>query len=186
MLKIILNSLVAIILFCACVPPIPIKNHPDYTGVDPRVKPLVDEFLWLSGQNNIKFTDTVTIGFKKIEIENIVGLTTYTAFFREIDIDINYWNHSTNASKLALLFHELIHAYCGRGHDYGENLVYPSPTEIQVEDLKWSIKAGHRDGYRDDDGCPLSIMYPIVLPDSCTLTHYQEYTKEMFYRCNPF
>lgn len=160
-----------------------IKLVPDYKDVDPRVQKYVDEYMWLSTQNNIQFYNKVTIGFKKIKDGNVIGTCTYGGFFREIDIDIDYWNNSTKAERMALIFHELTHCYCGRGHDYGENLEYPETEMARIaRALQWKMRGGPRPGYWDD-GCPFSLMYPVVVDDDCTLAHYAEYTAEMFDRC---
>lgn len=156
---------------------------PEHVGVDPRVKKLVGEFMWLSAQNNISFRRKVTVGLKDINRGNAVGLCTYGGRFREIDIDTNYWNRSSYTSKMTVLFHELTHCYCGRGHTYGKDLSYPE-TEIAriARAIQWKIEGGDRPGYWDD-GCPSSIMYPIVLDDNCMNAHYNEYVEEMFNNC---
>jgi hypothetical protein len=160
-----------------------VKLLPEYTGVDPRVQSLVDEYMWLSRQNNIIFTRKVTIGFKDIKRGTTIGLCTYSAMFREIDIDITYWNNSTKTSKMALLFHELTHCYCGRGHDYGEDKAYPETEAGRIaRAIRWKIEGGERPGYYED-GCPSSFMHPTILDDDCTRAHYQDYVEEMFERC---
>lgn len=165
---------------------LPIKKAPEYPGVDPRAQRYLDEYLWLSGQNHIQFDGNVSIGFRDINDGNVVGFCTYGSFFREIDIDINYWNHSSNTTRMTLLYHELTHCYCERDHDYGVDLKYP-PTDAErvAQALEWQIKGGPRPGYWDD-GCAVSVMYPVVLDDLCMRTHYQEYAKEMFDRCQPW
>lgn len=155
-------------------------------GVDPKVQKMVDEYFWLSTQNHIHFYNKVTVGFKNINEGYVVGLCTYGGLFREIDVDINYWNHSTSTSKMTLLFHELTHCYCGRPHDYGRHLKYPESAATKlIKLIEWKIAGGPRPGYRKD-GCPISIMHPVVLSDGCMMEHYAEYTKEMFLRCDPW
>jgi hypothetical protein len=165
---------------------LPIKTKPDYEGVDPRTQKLVDEYLWLSTQYHIKFYNKVTIGFRNINEGKVVGFCSNGGFFREIDLDINYWNNSTNTTRTALLFHELAHCYCGRDHDYGKDLKYPETEALRRERaLQWLIEGGPRPGYWDD-GCPVSLMYPMVVDNECMRTHYREYTEEMFDRCKPW
>lgn len=143
--------------------------------------------MWLSKQYNITFTRPVTIGFKKIKRGNAVGMCTYGGNWREIDIDIEYWlNNHSSAEKLALLYHELIHCYCTRGHDYGEGKDYPEGVQARIDRaLRWLKEGGERPGYWDD-GCPTSLMYPVVIEQDCMLRHYHEYIKEMFDRCIPW
>jgi len=177
----------SILLFMAsCARPIPVKTHPDYVGVDPRAQDLVDEYMWLSAQNHIKFYDKVTIGFKVINQGAVVGECTIAPTFREIDLDLTYWNETTKTTHLAVLFHELTHCYCGRGHDYGKDLNYPETAEARLKRaLEWRIHGGPRPGY-GEDGCPFSLMHPSVVDDDCVIAHYNEYVKEMFDRCDPF
>lgn len=165
---------------------IPNKTRPEYKGVDPRAQSLTDEYLWLSTQHHVRFYNKVTIGFRDIKEGSVVGFCTFGGYFREIDIDINYWNNSDSSTRLALLFHELTHCYCGRGHDYGEDEAYPETEALRrARALKWLLEGGPRPGYWDD-GCPVSLMYPIVVDNECLQAHYAEYTEEMFDRCKPW
>lgn len=176
-------SLLAIGVSCS---QIELKTHPEYKGVDPRTQAILDEYMWLSAQNDLTFYNKVTIGFKVIKAGNVIGLCTYGPTWREIDLDINYWNNSTKLSHLALLFHELSHCYCGRAHDYGEHLDYPeSEAARRARAVKWQFEGGPRPGYWVD-GCPVSLMYPVVVDNECMKTHYDEYIREMFDRCRPF
>lgn len=182
----VLNYFSILLFLSACTQPIPSKHHPEYVGVDPKVQTLVDEYMWLSKQNHVEFKHKVTIGFKVINEGAAVGLTSFGWSFREIDIDSTYWDHATKTSRMALVFHELTHAYCGRDHDYGNGTKYPDTEEKRIhEAMEWVVKGGPRPGYWDD-GCAVSLMYPVVLEDDCILEHYQEYTKEMFDRCDAY
>lgn len=171
---------VAIALLCvSCGAPPPIKTHPEYKGVAPQAKPLVDEYLWLSAQNHIEFDAEVTVGFKHINYGAVVGICNYGETWREIDIDVDYWNSSTNLTRAALLFHELTHCYCGRDHDFGKDQKYSDSETLR--DLQ---AVRHAPGYFDDE-CPTSLMFPQVTPDDCMKAHYDQYVKEMFDRCEP-
>lgn len=138
------------------------KASPEYVGVDPRAEAILKKYLSLSIENNIHFSNKVTIGFKHINRGSVVGQCSWNPSFREIDIDINYWNYSTYTSKMSLLFHELSHCYCKRRHDHGNN-------------------PGHF-----EDGCPTSLMCPTTIEDDCMRAHYDEYSKELFDRCQPW
>jgi hypothetical protein len=162
------------------------KLRPEYEGVDPRVQPLVDEYKALAKMNGIRFYNKVSIGFKKINRGNTVGVCNYGSFFREIDVDIDFWLNSTNMSRLALVFHELSHCYCTRKHDYGKDKNYPETALERLERaLIWKVQGGEKPGYWDD-GCPKSLMYPVIPDDECLMKHYQEYVLEMFDRCKPW
>lgn len=178
-----LSSLILLLSSCCSTK---VKIAPEYQGVDERAQRLLEEYMWLSIQNNITFYNKVTIGFKKIGRDDVVGLCTYGLTFREIDLDIDYWQNSTSSQKIALLFHELTHCLCHRGHDYSGYDKYPeSYTERLIQALEWKVKGGPKPGFFDD-GCPISLMYPIVVDDDCLRAHYDQYVKEMFSRCKPW
>lgn len=161
------------------------KNRPEYQGVDEKIQPLVKEYLWLSDQNHIVFYNTVTIGFKKLKFP-IIGMCNYGGNFREIDIDPDFWAEAKASDRLALVFHELTHCYCNRSHDWGKGEKYPDTELARIAQAKnWVQNGGKRPG-RYEDGCPTSLMYPVVLDTDCTLEHYQDYVKEMFNRCEPW
>lgn len=157
-----------------------------HVGVDPALEPLVKEFKSLSALNNIRFYNEVTVGFAEIPYEDAIGVCHYGLFFREIDIDIRYWNHARPGERIALMFHELTHCYCGRAHDFSSKESYKNTALKRfLEEVKWTIRGGQNPGFWDD-GCPTSLMYPIVIENECMLSHYNEYIKEMFDRCKPW
>ena len=163
-----------------------IKLVPQYRGVDPKLQGMVDEWLWLAKQNNLVFSRKVTVGFKKIGRDRVIGLCTYGLGWHEIDIDTDIWESISGAAKLEVVFHELTHCYCNRSHDYGNGIEYPSSESARVaQALDWTRNGGERPG-RLADGCPSSIMYPIALQDDCVWHHYDFYVAEMFDRCKPF
>ncbi len=187
----IILFLVIIVGSCA-KPPIKEQNKdkPAYTqeGLDPQVKVIVDEFLRLSTRNNIKFSHNVTIGFTKIKRTNVIGLCSYEPGFRGIDLDIDFWNNSSWSSKTALVYHELAHCYCERDHDFDEGKRYPDNSIrsfIERFFAKQVLSPVKIEGYMED-GCPTSIMHPVLLGDYCFETHYQHYVQEMFDRCEPW
>ena len=163
-----------------------LKLVPGYRGVDNHVQRLVDEYMWLSMQNNIHFYGQVSIGFTNINEGNIIGYCTRGPMFREIDLDISNWNSSTVTTQMSLLFHELNHCYCRRNHDYAEGKEYPASYGARVgEALEWAVYGGPRPGYLED-GCPASLMHPVVMDDDCMKNHYSDYTRELFQRCKPW
>ena len=161
-----------------------IKTAPEYKGVDPRVINLVNEYKALAKIQGITFKKEVTVGFKIINDGNAVGLTTYgDGGWREIDVDAGFWATSDAITHIVLLFHELTHAYCGRGHTYGNAIPYKEADEIEKD-----LKKGKLDltkGYYKDY-CPLSMMYPIIVPKDCVTNHYSDYVIELFNHCVPF
>ena len=162
---------------------IKIKPHPEYKGVDPRVQPIVNEFKELAKIQGITFNDEVTIGFKRINSGDTIGICTQGLGFHEIDIDEDWWNMSTKISHMSLLYHELSHCYCEREHDWGTGTAYPEIAKERFEEVIDSLRKGETPPGRYEDGCPLSILYPIVLDNQCFIGHYSDYVIEMFNRC---
>lgn len=181
----LIGVITALSLFVgSCTLSMPIKPFPEHKGVDQRIQKIVDEYKWLSMQKQITFKNSVSIGFKKIDRGNVIGLCTYGPGWREIDVDIEFWLNNGNSEKLALLFHELTHCYCGRSHDWADGREYPATLQGRIDEaVEWSKKGGQRPG-RFDDGCPSSLMYPIIVDERCFKTHYSHYVNEMFDRCN--
>lgn len=191
-----MRQFIALILFvivASCAQPAAkehVKDKPAFSTeiTDPEIKVISDEYFRLSAYNNMHFNNKVSIGFSKIDRSNVIGTCTYQHEFREIDLDKRFWSNSTWFSKIALLYHEMTHCYCERGHDFDEGEVYPDVTlqeilgrflsRIPLSPLKPS-------GYLDDF-CPKSVMHPIIMDDECFEKHYNYYVKEMFARCNPF
>lgn len=159
------------------------KKEPEYHGVDPKLQPVVDQYLRISSQNNIVFSNQVTIGLKEINDGGAVGICNYGKKWREIDIDKGFWEQSSDATRYAVLFHELTHCYCGRDHDYGKDKLYKSVEELREET---NARKRHEGGGFYEDSCPTSLMYPIVVQDECMIRHYKDYVKEMLDRCEPF
>lgn len=175
-------AIVSILVTCCSTENFKLK--PEHKGVDPALQPLVGEYMWLSAQNNILFKNNVTIGFKHLS-GTAVGMCTWGGWFREIDIDPTYWKLTGNRTHIALLFHELTHCYCGRGHDYADGVKYPRTADARLKQaIDWMVKGGERPGFWDD-GCPTSLMFPVVVDDTCVQEHYEEYTTEIFNRCKP-
>ena len=145
------------------------KFWPEFKGVDPRVSKYVDEYLRLAKENGIEFDGKVTIGFKDINDELTIAQCNYGSFFREIDIDNTIWNRHSEITRLVTILHELSHCYCDRDHDWGDGREYDKKKNDGV-------------GFFSD-GCPMSILYPVIVEDRCVSGHYDFYTKEMFHRC---
>lgn len=186
MMRLIIGLIAVAILYCSCVSPGISKEKPEYTGVDPRAEDIVNYYMRLSAQNHITFTNKVTVGFKEINSGRIVGLCHRNQDFREIDIDINYWNRSSKIQKRILVLHELTHCYCERGHDYGPNKDYKDEFLTSLyRFLDKQYDTDSKNGFFND-GCPLSLMYPQVVDEECAYKHYNHYIKEMFNDCEPY
>lgn len=173
----------------------PARTIPVHIGIDERLVPYDASYKFFSSLHNINFTKPVSIGFGRIiskKGKRIVGLCHYAHDFREIDIDIDYWNESSLQSRETLIFHEMTHCRCTRFHDWGNTIPYPEPKDDDGEDNEGALA---EDSEADTesvlagfmiDGCPLSIMYPYVVDDSCMKAHKIDYMDEMFDRCKPY
>lgn len=186
----LLGVLIASIISCCTIH---VSNHlhrrltPQYHGVDPVLQKYVDDYMNLAKDKNIKFTNSVSVGFMKINAGQVIGVCNYGRTFREIDIDQNFWDEATNTQKEALMRHELSHCYCNRDHDWAEGKTYPEPSHSDRKNDIFNVTLftpNHEGMY--EDNCPLSLMYPILPSDSCVWSHYQDYSNEIFQRCEPY
>jgi hypothetical protein len=171
--RILLNFLFLALFTSCCTWYISRRVVPNYTGVDPEIQPYVNDWMHLADERGIKFNNSVSIGFDSINRKETIGICNYGVGFREIDIDELYWSQANIISKKTLVFHELVHCYCNRNHDYGDGVEYQRDSN-------------NLDGFFIDDNCPISIMYPIIVSNACFIIHYDSYVEEMFSRCEPF
>lgn len=163
------------------------KLRPEFTGVDPKVQPIVKEYKWIGSKLNINFNKPVTIGFKHLTKKNVIATCWLTPVWREIEIDITYWNNLSPLSRTQTLFHELSHCYCSRLHTHDDGVSYPDTVkERDKEFMEWQGNKGPNPGFFEDDWCPNSLMFPQILSEPCISAHYNEYIKEMFNGCKPW
>ena len=180
------------IILASCAAPTQkdkVKEKPAYAGMisDPEVYSITKSYFELSTYNHITFRRYVTMGFTDIERGNVIGLCTFGRGFREIDLDKTYWKNATWPSKVALVYHELTHCYCQRDHDFDNGTMYPDGS-LRYILQRWQDRLPSPlkpEGFLGD-GCPKSIMHPIILDNECFEKHYDYYTTEMFARCKPF
>lgn len=166
------------------------KTAPEHVGIAQEIYGFETMYVFDAMIHGLKFKSPVTMGFTtrkmKVGNETVVGLCTYGKNFREIDIDLKYWNESTWTTKRTLIYHEMTHCLCTRFHTY-KNGTYP---EIDST-FKKIIARVQMPFYKNPPGfypdkCPLSIMYPYVVSDECIAKHWPEYENEMFEGCNPY
>lgn len=166
------------------------KSGPDHIGIDQEFQGFKDMYVSEAMARGIKFTRPISIGFSKIGNDKTkdhpIGLCSYGYRWREIDIDVDYWNKSTWITKRSLLYHEMTHCFCEREHDWKDG-VYPEVDSAlgalreRYTEPFWKLPPGFM-----DDGCPASIMYPRVLSDECAQKHWPYYDNEMFEYCRPY
>jgi len=137
------------------------------------------EFLYFNNKffllTNAKSIDNLTMGFYPLgEDYNGVCFTTPDNK-KEIVIDPNYWQVSSDLMKEMLIAHELGHCVCNREH-------------TSYEDLKWydhffsRILSEKINGFLYD-GCPDSLMHYSDFPEFCYIKHFMYYWTEMFDAC---
>lgn len=158
---------------------------PKDDSVDPRAVDLVNEYKELARIAGIEFDSTIGVGFIRIEEPRVIGLCHYGLGYRQIQIDAPFWESTDQNTRLALLFHELTHCYCTRSHDHSTGKYPETPKERDEEWEYMTHHQGQRPGYFGD-GCPNSLMAPIVVEDTCVQLHYAHYIVEMFENCSPY
>jgi len=152
----------------------------DYPDINPEFNVHITRFIDLSGGviNEDDFDD-VYIGFKKYKKEekDTAGSCIITPFFRQVDINIDWWKKNTyKLSREELIFHELGHCVLYRSHTepttsggivgFFERLLF----ELGLSEKQGSLK----------DGCPMSYMHPSILSVQCVNKHYRYYISEIF------
>lgn len=162
--------------------------------VDAELAPYVESYLELAAKHNIKFTHQVSVKIvehigedeKKNSDLRTIGLCTYGRGWRTIDIDKDFFKNATSERRKILLYHELTHCYCDRGHDWGNGEKYISPeTERLLASFDSRPFYIREPGYYLDQ-CPISIMHPIIVEQGCIVDHQDDYLQEMWKRCKPF
>lgn len=147
--------------------------------IDPVFEPYIEDFIVMSsGKINRSDFDKLNMEFVAGFDGRIVGLCRTRPFHGpEITIDAEYFKYAPSERKKILVFHELGHCICNRGHDnrYGkyENLLGNKIEYVSLDK-----------GYFPDT-CPISLMHPDILTDLCISKHKSEYIKELFENCNP-
>ena len=187
----ILGSLLGVMSVSCCTLTLgQVRLSPHHNGVDSSFKVLVGDYIDLAKEQKIFFKRSVSVGFEDINDDAVIGLCHYGVSFREIDIDSAYWKRATAYSKRILVYHELTHCYCGRDHDYAAGKIYPEHDRPQIASTRKNpvlegFQLSSNNGYFDD-GCPITIMHPVIVEDYCARIHYSHYISEMFERCEAY
>lgn len=150
------------------------KLHPKFKGVDAQVQGDTDEWFILAALYGLNFNNPVTIGFDKINKDNIVAQCGYGLFFREITIDSTYWEKMDSVDRTMTVWHEMGHCYCNEGHQFGKDHKKYSDDGVSPKDGFFS------------DSCPKSFMYPYIIYQGCIYEHFGEYVDDLFKNCRPY
>lgn len=134
-----------------------VRFTPDYDGVHPHLKPIVDEVKRLSKGclGNAKYVGF----FDKVPDhpeagKSIIGMANWVLPFFDAQININsdWWYGASKVQKVLLMAHEMYHA--------------EKPYLGHIEDI-------------DDWGCATHFMYPSVQSHWCDSVNYEKYIKQM-------
>jgi hypothetical protein len=115
-----------------------------------------------------------------------IGLCYYPMFGNKgkIEIDTNFWVQASETKRRGLMWHEFGHCVCGLGHS----------VEIEQLEPNWLIKFLHRLGVKTarnrgfylNDGCPKSLMHPLLPSEECLEKHWESYKSQIIKSCRPF
>jgi Putative phage metallopeptidase len=96
-----------------------------------------------------------------------------------IEVEPRYWRKASDATRMAILYHELGHCACNRTHTFEK---YEEWLDTTLR-LKFDLRLFKR--HTLDDGCPDAIMNWEVPQGDCFEEHREEYVKDLFARCTP-
>lgn len=126
---------------------------PPNVSVDPQLKPYFNSF-----ESNIGgYTADISAQFADTENqpnplgETVAECMVYDDGAKLIQVDPNFWNTANEDQREQTIFHELGHCSLGLKHI----------TTLQ------------------NNGCPVSIMYPYAFGDPCYTTHHEYYMGEL-------
>lgn len=160
-------------LFCSSYDGIKTKFFNESKDIDRPFSEYVDDFTDLTYPFYQKDAlKTLKISEQTIKDGKIVGVCKiYTNQKVEIVVDSNFWKNSGSERREILMLHELTHCLCKVGHEHDEG----EYEEDSLKDL--------RHGFLED-GCPASLMYPVVVPVECFQKHKDHYRYEVRLRCH--
>lgn len=95
-----------------------------------------------------------------------------------VEIDKLFWEYGSSVSKKALIYHELGHCVCNRDH-------VPPNSAKWLTDFLDSLQIRHVRAVELPDGCPKSLMNPVMPDDACLQRHWGLYKDELFKTCVP-
>jgi hypothetical protein len=141
-----------------------------------EIKEFVEDYKKLmKGIVDEKAIDSVKITITDLE-HPIVGLCWYNENPRRIQLDAKSWKSYDYAKKEALILHELGHCVCNLGHVHFMG-IYDTKSKAP-ERSEDRLNSGFL-----EDGCPTSLMHPIVLNSECYTKHRAHYRYELHLRC---
>lgn len=163
------------------------KTAPVHVGavLPAEVQVIADEYFKLAKLRGITFKTDISAGMGTLE-DDAIGVCTWATTWREIEYDTEWWSEAPWMKKVALVYHEMTHCHCSRLHDYAKDKLYPDPKlDLIMKIFRTSKSPVPQEGYMVD-GCPVSIMHPIITDLECFEKHYAYYVDEMFARCEAY
>lgn len=142
----------------------------------PDVKEFVEDYKKLmKGILDEKVVDSVKITMTDLPKPK-VGLCWPGQDPKKIQLDIRGWESYDHIKKEVLIFHELGHCTCGLDHNHFTGN-YRKETGVP-EKKEDRLNSGFL-----EDGCPTSIMHPILISRECYARHRDHYRYELHLRC---
>jgi hypothetical protein len=174
------NLLLLLMFLVACAALTKEKDlNQDFNGVHPDLAPYLADFLELVGPDyNDSALSGLSMAIKPLNEGDVVGLCKRFTVNggAEILVDSTFWDLNTQEKKEVLIFHELGHCLCWLGHEHFEG------DYSKGENAPKDKKARHKKGFLED-GCPVTVMHPNVMPTSCYERHKEHYRWELRLRC---
>lgn len=162
-----------------------LSAYRQFDSIDPKLEPYLVRFLKIVGPNtDPEILKGLTMG---LSVTNFLsGSAVGVCYYSKLpdggrEISISYWDfhmYDENA-KESLVFHELAHCLCNIGHSHAEG-AYGTPQEERSRPSNEKVRER---GYLAD-GCPSSLMHPIMLDFGCYEAHRELYLNDIYERCN--
>jgi len=102
-----------------------------------------------------------------------------------IRIDPKFWGQATDWQKKGLMWHELGHCACTLGHTVELSELEAGNWFLRLLE-RWGLRTKRQDHLYLADGCPKSLMFPLIPSDSCLQKHWDLYETEIAQQCRPF
>jgi hypothetical protein len=136
------------------------------------LRPYVKEFSERSGipMSNLETIDYSIVLFLPANTAAQCVIPKIKSARKAIQVRWDIFLFSSELQKKAIIFHEILHCYCGRKH----TILKGSYWEM----FGWTYKKTNNKG-----DCPLSIMYPSLLSSECLNQNWEEYMEEAFSFC---
>jgi hypothetical protein len=143
-----------------------------FTGIASEVSIYYEKFLLLT---QISQPINLSIGILPLSGNNSGVCLITLEGNREILLDEDYWNLSSDLNKEMLIAHELGHCLCNRDHTSYEDLGFFKKNFYRLISEKIN-------GFLYD-GCPDSLMHYSDFSEFCYVKHFMYYWTEMFDKC---